>query len=291
MLLLEKLTKDRGETTMKKILSIVSILVLCLGLVACGSEEKAENVLTVAATLDPHSKILEAAAPILLEDYGIELEVTVLDDYYIINKSVDDGEVDANYFQHIPFFESDVSSNGYDLVNAGGIHIEPFGIYSQNYSDVSEVEEGATVVISNSISDNGRILSILASAGLIILPEDIDILDLTIQDISDEYNPYGLEFIEIKPELLTLAYDNNEGDLVAINGNYAIQGGLNPTSDALILEDATQDNPYINIIAVKSENIDDEKIVALVEVLQSDVIQEFITSTYSDGSVIPAISE
>ena len=271
---------------MKKLLSAVSVCALCLVLAACGSDERGENELKVAATLDPQSKILEAAAPILLETYGIELEIEVLDEYNIFNRSLDDKEIDANFFQHLPFYEKDTKNNGYDLVN---VHIEPFGIYSQTLTSVEELQEGAVVVVSNSVADNGRILSILADAGLIVLPEDIDVLELTIQDISksEKYNPMNLEFIEVKPELLILSYENNEGDLVAINGNYAIQGGLNPSKDAVILEDATQDNPYVNIVAARKDNADDKKIKALIEVLQSKEIQDFITNTYSDGSVIP----
>ncbi|WP_249030558.1 MetQ/NlpA family ABC transporter substrate-binding protein [Tannockella kyphosi] len=271
---------------LRKGLLVLGSAVLLTG---CGSSSSDENTLVVSATLDPHSVILEEAAVILEEDYGITLEIEILDDYYVFNKALDDGDVDANYFQHLPFFESEVETNGYDIVNVGGIHIEPFGIYSSVYDDVSEVEDGAQIIISNSISDNGRILSILADAGLIVLPDDIDVLDLTIADIdNDTNNPNGYEFLEIDPELLVYTFDLGEGDLVAINGNYAIQGGLNPTTDSLILEEADQDNPYVNIVATRSELADDERILALVEVLQSEEIQNFILETYSDGSVIPA---
>ncbi len=274
---------------MKKLLTIVSIFVLSVSLTACSSDTKDENTLIVAATLDPHSKILEEAKPILEEEYGINLEIEVLDDYYIFNKSLDANETDANFFQHIPFFEAEVSENGYDIVNVGGIHIEPFGLYSKEHTSIDEIEEGATVVISNSVADNGRILAMLEDAGLITLPTDKDVLDITIQDVIEnkEYNPNSLKFVEVKPELLTLSFENNEGDLVAINGNYAIQGGLNPVKDAIVLESADETNPYVNIVATSTELKDDEKIKALVEVLQSEAIQEFITSEYSDGSVIP----
>lgn len=273
---------------MKNLKKLFITLLAVTTLSGCGSTNN-EDVLVVSATLDPHSKILEEAKPILLEQYGIELEIKVLDDYYIFNKSLNDGDVDANFFQHIPFFNSEVETNGYDIVNAGGIHIEPFGIYSNDYKNVSELKDGSTVVISNSVSDNGRILAILAESGLINLPENTNVLDVTISDIDNSSNnPKGLKFIEIKPELLVSAFNNNEGDLVAINGNYAIQGGLNPTTDALILEEATQDNPYVNIIACRSDNLDSDFIKALVEVLQSQHIKDFINETYSDGSVIPA---
>ena len=271
---------------MKKLLKIVLVLVLAVVVSACGgNNEKKENVLKVSATLDPHSKILEEAGKILEADYGITLDVEVLDDYFIFNKALDAGEVDANFFQHLPFFDGEVAEHGYEITNAGGIHLEPFGFYSKTVKSVEELKDGAQVVISNSVADHGRILAILADNGLITLKEGVDELTATEADIAT--NPKGLKFVEVKPELLVTAYNNGEGDLVAINGNYAIQGGLNPVKDSVILESASQDNPYVNIVAVKTGTENDEKIKALVEVLQSDTIKQFINDTY-DGAVIPA---
>ncbi|MCI5773317.1 MAG: MetQ/NlpA family ABC transporter substrate-binding protein [Erysipelotrichaceae bacterium] len=281
---------------MKKLLSL---LTACLLFVGCSStpassdqttttasDAPAETTkLVVSATLDPHAKILEFAKPILLEEHNIDLEIQVLDDYYIFNKALDAGEVDANYFQHLPFFNDEIEANGYDIVDAGGIHIEPFGFYSKTVKSVEEVADGATVVISNSISDHGRILTILEQAGLIKLSDDVDAISATVEDIVD--NPKNLQFKEIKPELLSLAYENNEGDLVAINGNYAIQAGLNPLNDAVILESADESNPYVNIVACKSEDKDDPAIKALVDVLKSDEVRKFVEETYA-GSVILA---
>ncbi len=280
---------------------LFTLLLACLLFVGCSSapatstETSAPSTtdgtsaeptkLVVSATLDPHAKILEFAKPILLEDYNIDLEIEVLDDYYIFNKALDAGEVDANYFQHLPFFNDEVEANGYDIVNAGGIHIEPFGFYSQTVSSVDEVPDGATVIISNSVSDHGRILTILAHSGLITLADDVDAISATVEDIVD--NPKNLQFKEIKPELLSLAYENNEGDLVAINGNYAMQAGLNPVEDAVILESADETNPYVNIIACRSGDETRPEIQALVEVLKSDEVKQFVEETYG-GSVILA---
>ena len=271
---------------MKKLVVLLLSVLLVFGLAACGGNEAKndEKTITVVATLDPHSKVLEFAKDILAKD-GWDLKITVVDDYYIPNKSVDGGDADANYFQHVPFFDGEVSANGYKLTNAAGIHIEPFGFYSKTIKDASELKDGATIVISNSVADHGRVLSILAKAGLITLKEGVDELNATTADIveKDKYN-----FVEVKPELLTLAFENNEGDLVAINGNYAIQGGLNPTKDAVILEQADATNPYVNILACRAGEENSEKIQALVKVLKSDEVRNFILSTYSDGSVIPA---
>ena len=272
---------------MKKLLTVLASLALVFGLVGCSNGGgSSENVLKVSATLDPHAKILEAAAPILEEKYGIELEIEVLDDYYIFNKALDAGEVDANYFQHVPFFNGEVEANGYDIVNVAGIHIEPFGFYSKTITSINALPENAEIVISNSISDHGRILSILDKAGVITLKSGVSALEATTADIVA--NPKNVTFTEVKPELLTLAYENGEGDVVAINGNYAIQAGLNPTSDSVLLEQADSTNPYVNIVACKAGNENSDKIKALVEVLKSEEIKSFINSTYSDGSVIPA---
>ena len=272
---------------MKKLVKLLLAGLLALGLGACaGNDEKDnEKVIHVVATLDPHSKVLEFAKDILAKD-GWELKITVVDDYYIPNKSVDGGDADANYFQHVPFFEGEVADNGYNLVNVAGIHIEPFGFYSKTVKDLSELKDGAKVVISNSVADHGRILSILAKAGVITLKDGVSALNATTADITS--NPKNLEFVEVKPELLVLSYENNEGDLVAINGNYAIQGGLNPTEDAVLLEQADATNPYVNIIVCRAGEENSEKIQALVKVLKSDEVRNFIETTYSDGSVIPA---
>ena len=276
----------KGENKMKKLLKIALALLLTVGIVGCGSQSDSsdEKTLTVSATLDPHAKILEQAKPLLKEKYGIDLEVKVLDDYYIFNKALDTGDVDANYFQHRPFFDGDVEKNNYKIAEAGAIHIEPFGFYSKTVKSKDQIKDGAKVIISNSVADHGRILAILADAGLITIKDGVKVLDATVKDIAS--NPKNLEFTEIKPELLATSFNNGEGDLVAINGNYALQANLNPTKDAVILESANADNPYVKIVACQKGHENDEKIKALVEVLKSDDIKKFIEETYK-GSVIP----
>ncbi len=250
-----------------------------------GSTAEAEK-LTVIATANPHEVILNEAKPILLEKYNIELEIIPTEDYYTPNRAVSDGDADANYFQHVPFFDNEKSENGYKISNVGGIHIEPFGFYSKKYTSLEELPDGAQIVISNSVADHGRILTILAKAGLLTLKDGADPLTATIEDITE--NPHGFTFFEVKPELLTNSLDDAAADLVAINGNYAIGAGLKPSQDALLLEQADQDNPYVNIVACQEGHENDAKIKALVEVLQSDEIRQFIESNWNDGSVIPA---
>ncbi|MBR2677464.1 MAG: MetQ/NlpA family ABC transporter substrate-binding protein [Solobacterium sp.] len=269
---------------------------LALTLAACGtatsegtpasSGSSEPEKLTVIATANPHEIILNEVKPILLEKYNIDLEIIPTEDYYTPNRAVSDGDADANYFQHVPFFDNEKAENGYKISNVGGIHIEPFGFYSKKYSSIDELPDGAQIIISNSVADHGRILTILAKAGLLTLKDDVDSLSATIEDITD--NPHGFTFFEVKPELLTNSLDDAAADLVAINGNYAIAAGLKPSQDALLLEQADQDNPYVNIVACQEGHESDAKIKALVEVLQSDDIRKFIETNWSDGSVIPA---
>ena len=286
----------------KKISSVVTSGILALSLAACGSSSPAAataaasteaaaaaepQTLSVIATANPHEVILNAAAPILLEKYNIKLDIIETEDYYTPNRAVNDGDADANFFQHVPFFDNEVDENGYDLVNVAGVEIEPFGFYSKKYKSLDELPDGAHIVTSNSVADHGRILSILAKAGLITLKDGVDELTATKEDIVD--NPHNYDFsIEVNPEQLTNTLDDDQADLVAINGNYAIAAGLKPSTDALLLEQADSTNPYVNILVTRSDLKDDPRIQALAEVLKSDEIKNFITSTWSDGSVIPA---
>ncbi len=266
---------------MKKIILLV---VFGLSLVGCGSKAN-EQKLVIIATEVPHAEVLREAAKVLKATKNIVLEINVTDDYYLPNKAVNDGSADANYFQHIPFLEGEIVKHGYDLVNAGGIHIEPIGIYSQKFARVEDITPGASLLMSNSVADHGRILAVLEHGGLITLKPGIDKLHATIEDIVS--NPKNIVFKpEIAPELLATSYKNNEADLVAINSNYALNANLNPLEDALIIE-ANEDNPYINVVAVKAGHENDANILALIEVLKSPEIQAFILERYH-GSVIIA---
>ena len=275
---------------MKKNWALLLVLALSLLLAACGtsnsdsgSDTDSDSKLVVGASNVPHAEILEQAIPIL-EEQGIELEVVTFTDYVLPNKSLAEGDLDANYFQHIPYLESQIADNGYDFVNAGGIHIGPIGVYSQKYDSLEELPEGAEIIMSSSVPDHGRILSLLEAEGLITLKDGIDKTTATIDDIVD--NPKNLTFkTDIDAALLPQVYKNGEGDAVLINSNYALDAGLDPAKDPIAIESST-DNPYVNVIAVKSEDADSENIKALVDVLKSEEIQDFITETYG-GSVVP----
>lgn len=280
---------------MKKWLTALFTIALVLLLAACGGATEENNdsaannsdepkKLVVGASPTPHAEILEAAKP-LLEKKGIELVIKEFNDYVLPNQALDSKELDANYFQHIPYLEGQIKENGYKFVNAGGIHIEPMGIYSQRYKSLDEVPDGATVIFSSSVADHGRVLALLEKEGLIKLKDGVDKLNATVEDIAE--NPKKLKFeAEYAPEMLPSIYNQDEGDLIVINSNYAIDNGLNPVKDAIAIESG-KNNPYVNVIAVRSGDEDREEIKALLEVLNSQEIKDFINETY-DGAVIPA---
>ncbi|MFD1020478.1 MetQ/NlpA family ABC transporter substrate-binding protein [Thalassobacillus hwangdonensis] len=268
---------------MKKTLSLIVGSLLILVLAACGSSDGDSDELVVGATSVPHSEVLEEAKP-LLEEEGINLKIETYQDYVLPNKDLDSGEIDANYFQHIPYLEEQKAQNDFDFVNLGGIHIEPMGIYSKNIKSLEEIPEGTTVLMSRSVADHGRVLSLLEREGIIKLEEGVDKVTATVDDIVE--NPKNLKFdAGIDAALLPSNYEREENALVAINTNYAIEADLNPTEDSLILEGP--ESPYVNVIAARSEDEDNEQLKKLVEVLRSEKIQNFIKEEYN-GAVVPA---
>lgn len=284
---------------MKKLLSFLLLSVLVLVLAACGTgqdedtdtskdegtkEEK--TVLKVGASHTPHAVILEEAKKLLAEE-GIELKIETYQDYVLPNENLNNGDIDANYFQHVPFFEQKVEEEGYDLVNAGEIHVEPIGIFSKKYNSIDELPDGATILISNSITDQGRILTLLEANGLIKLEEGIDKKAATLDNIVENPKNLNIEASDA-PEMMVTYYQNEEGDAVVINSNFAIDAGLKPKEEAILME--SDDSDYPNIIAVRSEDKDNEAIKKLVEVLRSEEIQNFILEEW-DGNVIPVTNE
>ncbi len=270
---------------MKKLVAGILLSVSAITLAACGGDGESSGgnkELVVGASNTPHAEILEQAKP-LLKEQGIDLEIETYQDYILPNKDLESGDLDANYFQHIPYLESQIADNNYDFVNAGGIHIEPIGVYSKKYKSLEELPEGATILISNSVADHGRVLSMLEAEGLIKLAEGVDKTTAEVKDIVE--NPKNLEFdAEYEAALLVQLYENEEGDAVLINSNYAIDAGLNPLEDSIAIE--SSDSPYVNIIATQAGNEDSKEIKALVEVLKSKEIQDFILEEWG-GSVVP----
>lgn len=288
----------------KKILAGLLTTVFALStFVGCGSAEKTETTaeenapateeaaeeaaaelttIKVAASATPHAEILEFAAP-LLEEKGYKLDVTVFDDYVQPNLVVESGEFDANYFQHVPYLDSFNEEQGTHLVNAGGIHYEPFGIYPGTKASLDDVAEGDVVALPNDTTNEARALLLLQDNGLLTLKDGAG-LTATINDITD--NPYKLEFQEL--EAAQVARVKDEVAFVVLNGNYALEAGFSVAKDSIAYESADSEaaKTYVNIIAVAEGNENNEGIKALVEVLTSDDVQKFINDTY-DGAVVP----
>ncbi|MEN1969760.1 MetQ/NlpA family ABC transporter substrate-binding protein [Lentibacillus sp. N15] len=276
---------------MKKILAIVSVFVL-LVLAACGNSDEGKKsddgstTIKVGATSVPHAEILEKAKPILKEK-GINLKIEEYQDYVLPNDALADGDLDANYFQHIPYLENAIKDTGYDLDYIDGIHIEPMGVYSKDFDSIDDVKDGTEVILSNSVADHGRVLSLFEKAGLIKLDKSSNMEEATLDDIVE--NPKHLKFSpDYNAEILPELYNSEDNVLVAINTNFAVGAGLKPKDDALILEG--EESPYVNVVAVRSEDKDNKALNTLVDVLHSKEIQDFILDKY-DGAIVPVGGE
>ena len=238
--------------------------------------------LVVGASPAPHAEILEAARE-LLADKGYDLEIVEYTDYVQPNNVVESGEFDANYFQHIPYLDSFNEEHGTHLVNAGGIHYEPFGIYPGTKSSLDDLESGDVIAVPNDTTNEARALLLLQDNGILTLKDGVG-LEATVNDIVE--NPKDVKIQELAAE--QVARVREEVAFVVLNGNYALQAGLSVAKDAIKYETADSEaaKTYVNVIAVKEGNENSEKTKALVDVLKSDAIKQYINDTY-DGAVIP----
>lgn len=273
---------------MKKVFSLIIISLVVFALSACaGTKNETEGKdgnkkLVVGATAVPHAEVLEAAKP-LLKKKGIDLEVQVFQDYILPNVTLRDKELDANYFQTPGYLELQMEENkDFDFVSVGGVHKEPIGIYSKKYKSLKDLPKGAKIIMSDSLSDHGRILPIFEKEGLIKLKEGVG-ASARVEDIVE--NPKNLDFSTlIEAKLLASSFDNGEGDAVVINTNYALEGGIDIGKYGIAFEgdDVVPDN----LVVVRSEDKNKKEIKTLVEVLQSKEIQDFILEKYK-GAVVP----
>lgn len=292
---------------MKKIFLLLTISIFAALLVACGnggseeavtddseeSEETTENAeneeteeaggtISIAASPAPHAEILEEAATVL-EEEGIELDISIVNDYTTPNRLLADEAVDANYFQHTPYLETEKESHDYDITSAGNVHIEPMAVYSQDYDSLEDLPDGSTILVSNNPAEEGRFLSFFVDAGLVEIEDGIDIEDATFDDITSNEKDFEFDN-QTAPELLVSMYENNEAPAVIINSNFALDGGLSPTEDSIGVEDGN--SPYANLVAVRTGDEEREDIQKLMEVLQGEEIKQFIEENY-EGAVIP----
>jgi D-methionine transport system substrate-binding protein len=267
---------------MKKVFILVSVLVLAsvLALPVFGTPKKdgAGQTLVVGATPVPHAELLNLVKDDLAAQ-GIELRVVEFTDYVTPNLSLDAGDIDANFFQHVPYLESFSAERRLNLVSAFGVHVEPLGLYSRSLKNIGDLKNGASIAIPNDPTNRGRALLLLQANGLITLSAGAG-LEGTPADIAS--NPKNLRFHELEAPQLPRAL--GDVDAAVINGNYALDAGLNPVTDSLILEDAQ--SPYVNIVAVKMGNENDPRILALAAALRSQKVKDYILANY-DGGVVP----
>ncbi|MDJ1122574.1 MetQ/NlpA family ABC transporter substrate-binding protein [Olsenella sp. YH-ols2217] len=271
----------------------LALTALAAPLVGCGSSDSTadattgasassgDTTITVGASPTPHAEILNAVKDELAKD-GYTLKVVEYNDYVLPNTALEDGELDANYFQHITYLNDFNEENGTHLASAGAIHFEPFGLYAGKTSSLDDLADGATVAVPNDTTNEARALLLLEQEGLITLKDGAG-LNATVVDIED--NPKNLQIEEVEAAQLPRVLQ--DVDLAAINGNYALGAGLN-VSDALAVEsdEGEAAKAYGNVIAVKEGNEDSEKTKALVKALTSDTCKQYIEDTY-DGAVVP----
>ena len=252
---------------------------------AAATEAPAElEKIIVGASSTPHAEILEQVKEALAAE-GYALDIVVYDDYVLPNQALADGTLDANYFQHSPYLDSYNAANGTELVSAALIHYEPFGIYGKGIEDLSALAEGATILVPADDSNETRALFLLQQEGLITLPEDASgEVGVTTLDIVDNG---GYDIQAVQADTVPAQLENSDkGTIAVINGNYALQAGLN-AADALAVEDASGDaaQTYANIIACRKGEADSEKIQALVKALQTDAVRDYIAASYN-GAVV-----
>ena len=265
---------------------------LSLALSACGLSEESDKVgttqgdtttLVVGASPTPHGDILRFVDENLAPEANLDLEIKEFADYSLPNRALSDGDLDANYFQHLPFLKAEEKNKGYKLhAYEPGIHLEPLALYSKKYDDISQIPAGSKIGINNDPSNQGRALKLLADNGLIELG-DVDPLTATVHDITS--NPKNLEFIEADAASLARTLEDTAASV--INGNYALKAGLSAKEDALLVE-SPKDNPYTNLLVVRSENKDNENLKKLNELLHDPKVHDFIEQKWPKGEVIPA---
>lgn len=271
--------------TWKKLVAAAGAAGLALGLAACGGGDSAggDTKLIVGASPDPHAKILRYVADNLAEKQGIELEVKEYTDYVQPNEALNSGDLDANYYQTVPYFDDQTAKNNWQFDHGKGIHLEPLGIYSEKLKDIKDLKDGAKIGIINDPTNQARALNLLADNGLIKLPKDEKQQKVSVIAKSKEYNPRGFELPEVEgPQLVRALADV---DIAVINGNFAQLGGKEP-SDALILE-STENNPSLNILVWKKDSEKVEAIKKLDSLLHSPEVKAFIEKTWPNKAVLP----
>ena len=276
----------------KKLFALLVVIALLSLSLAAFAEENAipspidgDNAISIGVTAIPHGEIVNGIVKSKLEAAGWQVKVVEFTDYLLPNTSLEAGEIDANYFQTIRYLQEENSKRGLHLVAVAGIHLEPMGLYSEKYTDLKDLPDGASIAVPNDGSNESRALKLLADNSLIVLSETEELYNL--QSIAE--NAHNYQIVELNAENLTRNLP--DVDAAVINGNYALQAGLNPSTDALIAEKAESDESYkyINYLVVKEGNEDSVKTQALTKALSNEDVKKYIEEKYS-GSVIPAFN-
>ena len=276
----------------KKLFALLVVIALLSLSLAAFAEENAipspvdgDNAISIGVTAIPHGEIVNDIVKSKLEAAGWQVKVVEFTDYLLPNTSLEAGEIDANYFQTIRYLQEENSKRGLHLVAVAGIHLEPMGLYSEKYTDLKDLPDGASIAVPNDGSNESRALKLLADNSLIVLSETEELYNL--QSIAE--NAHNYQIVELNAENLTRNLP--DVDAAVINGNYALQAGLNPSTDALIAEKAESDESYkyINYLVVKEGNEESVKTQALTKALSSEDVKKYIEEKYS-GSVIPAFN-
>jgi len=296
------------KNTRRNWLAVPVVAALTLGLAACGADsndgesssagatggeeasgdEAGEDetdeltVIKIGASPTPHAVILEFVDTELAADAGLKLDIETYDDYVLPNRALDEGDLDANFFQHLPYFEAQVDEHGFEFDHFPGIHIEPYALYSSKHDAAGDLPDGAQIGVTSDPANQARTLKLLAQEGLIELDESVGD-EASIFDVTD--NPHNFEFVELAPE--QLVHSLEDLDAAVINGNFALEAELNPVKDGLIVEDG-EDNPYANFVAFRSEDADSDALKKLDELLRSDATREFIAEKWDSGEIVPA---
>jgi D-methionine transport system substrate-binding protein len=261
----------------KRALALICCFALSLALAGCGSDD--ENKLVVGATAKPHAEILKVVQPIL-EKEGIDLEIKEFTDYVLLNPALNDGEIDANFFQHIPYLEDSNEKNKTDLVWTVKVHNEPMGVYSKKFKKIEDLPNDARVGIPNDTTNGGRALMVLEKSGVIKLKEGAGVT-ATDKDIAQNLKNLKIQMMDAA----MLARSLDDLDACVINSNYAIEADLNPVEDSVFME--PKDSPFANVLVVRAEDKDKEAVRKLGKALQSAEVKEFLEENY-EGSCVPA---
>lgn len=275
---------------LSRTLAALAAAAVALTLTACGGSAAAPSsevpssasltTVKVGASPVPHARILEFVKTDLAAAAGLDLQIVEFDDYVQPNEALASGELDANYFQHLPYLEAQIKERGYKFEHGAGVHIEPYAAFSKKYKTAAELPQGATIAITNDASNQIRGLRLLQGAGLLTgITDSSNVLNLT-----KAQNPKGFTFIENQPEVIVQQLDDPKIDLAFVNGNFILTAGLS-TKDALLVETA-KDNPYANFLVWRTDNTN-PGVAKLEELLHDPQVAEFITKTWPSGDVLP----